>query len=188
MKNCVFNNCQGNHEAKGYCNKHYLRYRKYGDPGATKVIRIEGDFATYFWSQLDKSSDCWVWIGKSFRGGYGRVSYCSKATDAHRVAYMLTNGEIPKGRLVLHSCDNPPCCNPNHLRLGNHKDNATDRENRKRVVRRLKGSLNHQAVLNENFVREIRNSHLTSVELAKIYGVTANCIRTIIRYKSWRHV
>lgn len=70
---------------------------------------------------------CWEFQG--FCGpkprNYGSYSYRGKARSmaAHRVAYMTVKGEIPKGMLVMHSCDNPPCCNPDHLSLGTHLEN-----------------------------------------------------------------
>lgn len=72
--------------------------------------------------------DCWVYVGPTKQGGYGRFSYgCGgKKKLAHRVAWELANGPIPDGLLVCHSCDNPPCCNPKHLFLGTHQDNKDD--------------------------------------------------------------
>lgn len=55
-----------------------------------------------------------------------------KTVRAHRASWILHNGSIPPGLHVLHSCDNPPCVNPEHLFLGTDKDNAQDRENKKR--------------------------------------------------------
>lgn len=71
---------------------------------------------------------CWEWklFRKPVPRHYGMTSYRGKAWLAHRLTYRLTKGEIPKGMVVMHSCDNPPCCNPDHLGLGTHKDNMAD--------------------------------------------------------------
>lgn len=71
---------------------------------------------------------CIVWRGKCLpgrAGGYGR-SPRSTGGRAHRWAYRLFHGQIPPGMLVMHVCDNPPCINPLHLRLGTSFDNQRD--------------------------------------------------------------
>ena len=80
-------------------------------------------------------TDCIEWNGKKDSDGYGRVQYRgpgseqfkSKQWFAHRVAWTLTNGPIPKGLCVLHKCDNPPCVNPDHLWLGTKGANMQDK-------------------------------------------------------------
>jgi len=81
-----------------------------------------------FWASLDirGNEDCWEWQRGRDDGGYGCVCYSGKRYGAHRLAWELTNGPIPEGLLVCHSCDNPPCCNPKHLFLGTHGDNMQD--------------------------------------------------------------
>lgn len=82
-----------------------------------------------FWSRVDVSiSGCWNWTGPIATDGYGKC----RQTHAHRIAYILTYGPLKKGQNVLHSCDNPRCCNPDHLRIGTHTENAADMILRKR--------------------------------------------------------
>lgn len=85
-----------------------------------------------FWTRLDKSSDCWLWTGATDKDGYGDTHYVGIGKKAHRVAYALSIGPIPSGGCVLHRCDTPRCCNPEHLYLGTPADNARDREERQR--------------------------------------------------------
>lgn len=76
--------------------------------------------------EINDATDCWIWQGGKNNIGYGMIRHDDKMRTTHRVSYEVHKGNIPKGMCVLHSCDNPLCCNPNHLRLGTHKDNTQD--------------------------------------------------------------
>lgn len=88
----------------------------------------------YLWSHYDVVGDCWIWNGyirKNKRYAYDqrgtfRSSRLKKTVWAHRLSYEITKGEIPKGMLIRHTCDNPLCINPDHLILGTPKDNHDD--------------------------------------------------------------
>lgn len=89
--------------------------------------------ADTFWSHVEKkASGCWEWSRSRTPQGYGQLVFRRLLTGAHRVAYTIAKGEIPEGMLILHSCDNPPCCNPDHLRAGTQKENGKDMKARKR--------------------------------------------------------
>jgi len=85
-----------------------------------------------FWDRIDTSGDCWLWTGGTFKNGYGMVAMGRKPDGravngyAHRIAYGLINGPIPDGLVVRHRCDNPPCCNPDHLLIGTQAENIAD--------------------------------------------------------------
>lgn len=87
--------------------------------------------AERFWIKvaIGDPDECWEWTRGCDDWGYGvfRVAMNRSPQKASRVAYWLTKGDIPEGLLVLHQCDNPPCCNPKHLFLGTHKDNCDDK-------------------------------------------------------------
>ena len=76
---------------------------------------------------VDGIDNCWAWKASSRNKGYGAFCY-PKGGDiiqgrAHRFSWELHFGEIPDGMCILHSCDNPPCCNPAHLSIGTRDEN-----------------------------------------------------------------
>lgn len=97
--------------------------------------------AARLWRKVDTSAGpdaCWPWTGGKLQSGYGSISSGpapNKRLVTSRVAYELTKGPIPDGCDVLHSCDNPPCCNPAHLRVGTPKDNSDDKLLKNREAR-----------------------------------------------------
>jgi hypothetical protein len=105
------------------------------------------------------ADECWPFLNARDRKGYGRVFHRGKVRWAHRVAWELANGPIPEGMWVLHSCDNPPCCNPAHLRLGTPADNAADRDARGRR-RPPRGEANGRAKLSAEDVVDLRRARI----------------------------
>lgn len=95
-----------------------------------KIIPIE----ERFWSKVVKKDGCWKWVGAKSQG-YGYIQIGGrkdKVIRAHRLSYMLEHGEIPDGHIVRHKCDNPECCNPEHLEIGTMLDNSQDMVKRRR--------------------------------------------------------
>ena len=98
-----------------------------GKPQARNKERCAKTFVARFWAKIEKCENgCWEWTGVRNWMGYGRVSRAGRITSAHRIAYELSVAAIPDGLSVLHRCDNPPCCNPDHLFVGTVRDNAKD--------------------------------------------------------------
>lgn len=75
---------------------------------------------------------CWEWTASTRKDGYGQVWQGKALLSAHRVAYELRNGPLPEGYVLRHTCDNPRCCNPNHLVAGTHEANMRDMKVRAR--------------------------------------------------------
>lgn len=75
---------------------------------------------------IRRDTKCWEWQGAKTAFGYGRLKLKGEAWMAHRLMYTLTKGDIPEGMVVMHSCDNPCCINPEHLSVGTQKDNMED--------------------------------------------------------------
>lgn len=87
--------------------------------------------AQRFWPKVDKRGvdECWPWTGARIPQGYGRMGAGSprRSLATHRVSWELANGAtIPSGMIVMHTCDNPSCVNPSHLKLGTTQDNNRD--------------------------------------------------------------
>lgn len=102
--------------------------------------------ADAFWRRVERSDpdSCWEWTGARMASGYGRVWTGVHAGFSHRVAYELGIGESPGSLMVCHRCDNPPCCNPDHLFLGTRADNNRDARD-KNIGRAKFGPDNHRA-------------------------------------------
>lgn len=81
-----------------------------------------------FWAKVDRGNlnGCWPWLGRLDKDGYGQFKMDGKTKRAHRVAWALSNGPVPKGICVCHKYDMPACCNPDHLFLGTASDNVHD--------------------------------------------------------------
>lgn len=90
-----------------------------------------------FWERLiTLDTGCLVWQGSLSKNGYGLCRYQGKLSMTHRLAWVLANGPVPTRLLVLHRCDNKPCCNPEHLFLGTHADNMRDAQMKGRIKTR----------------------------------------------------
>lgn len=140
-----------------------------------------------FWDNIKKQEDCWIWQGNKFNTGYGSVTIDGESCLVHRVAYELHyNKAIPKGKMVLHSCHNRLCINPEHLRLGDHADNMRDM-----VVanRQARGEEDGNAKLSISDVRKIKrllnSKEFTHKEISKMFGVGRTTITDICKGRTW---
>ena len=131
-------------------------------------------------------NDCWEWTAGK-RDGYGRFRIGENLYVATRLMWRLTHGVDPAGQLVLHTCDNPACCNPGHLFLGTDEDNNRDKE-AKRRGNHPAGESNGLTKLTTEEVITIYHSSDPPTALARKYGVTDANIRSIQEGRSWHHV
>jgi len=142
-----------------------------------------------FLNKLDRSGSCWLWKGSCWHTGYGHYEYGPKGarlrTSAHRRAYELLVGPIPKGLKVCHTCDIRRCCNPAHLFLGTQAENMQDAARKGRLGKAC-GELSGVAKLKTLDVIEIRKwSNTAKVEATK-YGVSEALIHKIRRGEIWK--
>ena len=99
----------------------------------------EQDIRKAFESKItpEPNTGCWLWTGRTFekRGGYGCFTHRPSGTimeRAHRISWVLHNGSLTRDNHVLHKCDVRACVNPDHLFLGDQKDNMEDMAYKKR--------------------------------------------------------
>lgn len=143
-----------------------------------------------FWSKVKVTTldGCWEWQASRTPLGYGQFGLKSKLKISSRVAWELTYGDIPEGLHVCHRCDNPPCCNPEHLFLGTNHENVRDSLNKGRRSPR-KGENNGQHKLTAAQSQEIRQKYVQGeiryADLANEYGVSAVQIGHIVTGKAW---
>lgn len=153
--------------------------------------------ANKFWKKVQRGApnECWPWIGAKDPGGYGRFLFRGKVVKAHRLALatIVDVDVIVAGRLgstgvvVLHTCDNPDCVNPAHLRAGAQVDNVRDAASKKRM-RGPVGQTHPMTSITDDQVAEIRRLYATGcwsqVSLAKAFGCKRSAVGNYITGKS----
>jgi hypothetical protein len=184
---CLIEGCGRDSDAKGMCKKHYARFRNGGDPHvpSRKEMSLEDRFREKL-SSKNPITSCIEWMGSRNAQGYGLLGREGKLVRAHRLAYELKHGPIPAGLDVLHECDNPPCCNEEHLFLGTDADNMKDRDEKGRRTPR-RGENHPNTTLTDADVVEIRRrfaAHETRVSIAEHFGVNASTVGRIVNGKS----
>ena len=117
---------------------------------AALAVRLAGRFR-------EMPSGCLEWIEGRTSFGYGAFYWRGRSRRVPRMVWLLWHGEIPAGAHILHSCDNPPCAHPEHLRPGGHRENVADRERRNRHPR-SHGANNGRAKLTPTDVIAIRQA------------------------------
>ncbi len=145
-----------------------------------------------FWEKVDKSAGpdkCWLWLASCFPNGYGQFYYAGSKKQAHRIAWVLTNGPILKGLCALHHCDVRKCVNPAHLFLGTKADNAQDASSKGRMH---PGEADGNSKLTEEEVLEIREEYahgdMIQQELADAYGISQSQVSAIVNHHDWKYL
>lgn len=151
-------------------------------------LRLRASVESRLWLRVNRSAGpdgCWLWQGHRSPDGYGQISVRGRRLAlTHRVAYELKKGAIPPGMFVLHSCDNPPCCNPAHLRVGGMAENMADMVSRGRSPH-MRNERSGKAKLTDAQVAEIRQRRAdgaTCADLGREFGAHPAHISRITRY------
>jgi hypothetical protein len=145
-----------------------------------------------FWRSVRKTDNCWLWMKAKNNLGYGVFQEGHGTRLAHRYAWTVECGEIPAGLSVCHHCDNPSCVRLDHLFLGTDADNHLDSIRKGRYAtgtRGVRGERNPLAKLTAEQVRDIRQRYagggVTKTVLGRLFGVSRQNIRDIVRRKTW---
>jgi hypothetical protein len=166
-----------------------------------------------FWVKVNKNGPlhpynpalgrCWMWTGARLKRkhDYGLIwdDTHTKRLRAHRIAWILLKGPIPKGKGLLHSCDNCPCVNPEHTRPGDASDNHRDMISHGRA---LNGEHNPMARLTEKQVRYILSKYpialrtgprdpsekVVILRLCKKFHVSMSYLARLASGERWSHI
>lgn len=143
----------------------------------------------FFDSRVEKipEAGCWLWMRSVVGMGYGHASVDGQMWLIHRLSYSFYRGAIPDSLFVLHKCDVPCCCNPSHLHLGTHQDNATEKKLRNRA-RGAPGQNNHRAKITEITALAIRRGNESTDFLMQKHSLSRSAICRIRRKTSWKHL
>ena len=147
--------------------------------------------------RVDERTHCWNWTGplagSGKDGGYARVKICGLSTSVSRIVWYLQTGcWAPPYLVLMHSCDNPKCVNPDHLRLGTTSENVLEGYEKGRNTRiKRRGEAAPTAKLTDSEVLEILSPAMSGVPnwaMAERFGVHSSTICHIRRGRSWSHL
>lgn len=185
-KGCTVDNCEKPTVAFGFCSKHYTRFKRYGDvnfpgvKGGGRPTKIKFEIS---------DNGCFVLTSHKLNSdGYAEIRIRGRANKIHRHIYEQCFGDIPRGFVIRHKCDNPSCINPEHLEFGTHQDNVNDMISRDRHA---KGSRKPQSKLKEADVVQIKRliaKGKTNRNIATLFGIDESIISKIKHNKAWKHV
>lgn len=144
-------------------------------------IESRKDWLPRFWTFVDRSGECWNWLGPVSWCGHGQFGIGTRKYYAHRLSYLISHHEIPENAHICHHCDNARCVNPDHLYAGSALTNVRDAYARHRIIP-VSGDRHHRTRIADSELATIRQRLLdgeTAPTIANDYGVSAS---TINRY------
>lgn len=192
MNKCIVDGCSNEkYHSKYYCSMHYRRLKFTGtlNGGPKERLPLEDRF----WKKVNKTDSCWLWSGGKIETGYGVIGAGGKGGKqlfAHRYSYELHKGKIPENMVVMHTCDNPSCVNPEHLLVGTYKDNTQDALKKGRLKTVFcKGSKNVMSKLKEDDVRFIKqHPEIRGKDIAARFNISAQTVCDIRKGRLWSSV
>lgn len=183
---CKIDGCNKPVVARGWCETHYCRWKRHGDP--LKRVKMRGEAIAFFYDVLlsYEGDDCVKWPYTTDRNGYGWVSIDGRGMKTHAAVCEAVNGPRPKGYVAAHSCGNGHrgCCTKSHIRWATRKENGEDMVKHGTSPR---GERQGSSKLKSEQVMEIfaLRGQKTQTQVASMYGVGANQIGKIWRGEQW---
>lgn len=194
---CSVDGCENPFDSRGMCRKHsdkarrsgqipVVQRRNVGESPRQRIERIGWEVA---------ENECWIYNGPRRRWGYTCVYIAGRGTlAAHRVSYEVYVGPIPDGLILMHSCDNPPCINPKHLRPGTNHENTQDMlaKGRHRTAPHARGRRRNTGKLTPEQVLEIRRLHdvlgVSRAELMHQFGISRSQVGKVVTRFQWKDI
>lgn len=191
-KQCEVNGCENEQKTKGYCSKHYLRFRR---SGSTSLISERVGKTRMYLEQVIlpyNGSDCLIWPYSRTPQGYGQMSYKNEIIMVHRLICIVKNG-IPclEKNDAAHSCGNGRlgCVSPGHISWKSRKENMDDKYIH---GTNLFGVYLKNSKLNDNAVKDMRIKYesglFTQRKIASFYNVSLSTAQKAINRVTWRHI
>lgn len=133
-----------------------------------------------FWQKVIKApgDECWKWSGSRHPFGYGMIQQGGGAKGkitASRASWLIHFGKIPDGMYICHKCDNPECTNPDHLFMGTAQDNANDKEDKGRGIRRMSAEAN-------DAIATLAHAGVAKRLIARAFKIDRNLIATAMKH------
>lgn len=189
---CSIEDCDNLSSARGWCDKHYMAWRRKGDPLAYKAKDdLKNAIREFYFERVRKcdTDKCLIWPFSKTKAGYPMARIVGAPYRwIHQSACHVRNGPRPsRDKDAAHSCGNPSCCNPRHLRWASRKENMSDQFQHGTIS---SGSRNGQAKLTEADVIEIRwLAHVaTQRKIAQSFNVSFQTVSRIVRGELWKNV
>lgn len=183
---CSIDGCDNPAMARGWCGKHYMRWKSHGDPNVCKVEK--GGQLRYLKKTIVQfdSDECLIWPFDKNVNGYGRVKIKGIRRAAHRVVCEIAHGLPPNDGIydAAHSCGTRACINKRHLRWATPKENSQEKIVHGTIAR---GERNGNAVMTKESAMtalELKGK-MTQREIAERLGITRSSVRDIHIGKSW---
>ena len=167
---CLVPGCEKPRERLGWCTSHYYRWRRHGDPQKGRTPQ----------------GMAMEWPFRKDHSGYGMIYQDGITTGAHRVICRLAHGQPPTAtHQAAHSCNNPSCVNPSHLRWATPSENQQDRiaHGTYQCGEQIAGSR-----LSPADVLAIRAAVGSQMQIAQRFGIGRGTVRAILSGRTWKHI
>lgn len=157
------------------------RMKDNGAREKVKIFQFREKVEDRFWERVDKSNECWEWLG-STTSGYGTFSD-GKQHLAHKWIYEHTYGVLNKGQVIMHTCDNRKCVRLEHLVAGTHTENMQDMaaKGRNSKARKLDSTQVKQ-------VWQMLNDGISSLKIAQEFNIAQSTVLDIGNRKSYTYI